>query len=187
MYSLDLFLSQFGTSLLFHAQFWLLLLDLHTDFSGGRSGGLVFPSLETFVTVAIHTVKGFGIVIKAKVDYFRDALVSSMIQWMWAVWALSPLPSLKPASTSGSSWFTDCWSLACRILSTTSLACEMSAIVWWFEHSLALPFFGIGLKADLFQSCGHCWVFQIGILSAALSQLHLLGFEIAQLEFHHLH
>ena len=26
-----------------------------------------------------------------------------------------------------------------------------------------------------------------GILNAALSQLHLLGFEIAQLEFHHLH
>ena len=27
--------------------------------------------------------------------------------------------------------------------------------------SLALPFFGIGMKTDLFQSCGHCWVFQI--------------------------
>ena len=24
------------------------------------------------------------------------------------------------------------------------------------EHSLALPFFGIGIKTDLFQSCGHC-------------------------------
>ena len=29
-----------------------------------------------------------------------------------------------------------------------------------FEHSLALPFFGIGMKTDLFQSCGHGWVFQ---------------------------
>ena len=37
----------------------------------------------------------------------------------------------------------------------------MSAIVRRFEHSLALPFFGIGMKTDLFQSCGHCWVFQI--------------------------
>ena len=27
--------------------------------------------------------------------------------------------------------------------------------------SLALPFFGIGMKTDLSQSCGHCWVFQI--------------------------
>ena len=41
------------------------------------------------------------------------------------------------------------------------LVCEMSAIVWQFEHSLALPFFGIGMKTVLFQSCGHWWVFQI--------------------------
>ena len=26
---------------------------------------------------------------------------------------------------------------------------------------MALPFFGIGMKTDLFQSCGQCWVFQI--------------------------
>ena len=39
------------------------------------------------------------------------------------------------------------------------LACEMSAIVQYFAHSLALPFFGIGMKTDLFQSYGHCWVF----------------------------
>ena len=25
---------------------------------------------------------------------------------------------------------------------------------------MALPFFGIELKTDIFQSCGHCWVFQ---------------------------
>ena len=37
----------------------------------------------------------------------------------------------------------------------------MSVIVLYFDHSLALPFFGIGMKTDLFQSCGHCWVFQI--------------------------
>ena len=37
----------------------------------------------------------------------------------------------------------------------------MSAIVRYFEHSLALPFLGIGVKTDLFQSCGHCWAFQI--------------------------
>ena len=37
--------------------------------------------------------------------------------------------------------------------------------VFWLlmniEHSLALPFFGIGMKTDLFQSCGHGCVFQI--------------------------
>ena len=26
---------------------------------------------------------------------------------------------------------------------------------------MALPLFGTGMKTDLFQSCGHCWVFQI--------------------------
>ena len=36
IYSLDILFSQFGTSPLFHVQIYLLLLDLHTDFSGGR-------------------------------------------------------------------------------------------------------------------------------------------------------
>ena len=36
---------------MFHVQFQLLLLDLHTDISGGRSGGLVFSSLSEFSTV----------------------------------------------------------------------------------------------------------------------------------------
>ena len=79
---------------------------------------------------------------------------------MLAIWSLVPLPFLNPPWTSGNSWFTYCWSLAWRHLSITLLVCEKSAIVWWFEHSLALPFFGIGTKTALFQSCGHCWVFQ---------------------------
>ena len=32
------------------------------------------------------------------------------------------------------------------------------AVVWTF---FGIAFFGIGMKTDLFQSCGHCWVFQI--------------------------
>ena len=80
---------------------------------------------------------------------------------MLSIWSLVPLSFLNPAWTSGSSWFTYCWSLAWRILSITLLACKMSEIVQKFEHSLALPFFEIGVKTDLFQSCGHCWVFQI--------------------------
>ena len=51
IYSLDVLLSRFGTSLLFHVQFLLLLPDLHTGFSKGRSGGLVFPSPSEFSTV----------------------------------------------------------------------------------------------------------------------------------------
>ena len=73
VYSLNVILFLFGTSLLFHVQFLLLLSDLHTDFSVGRSGGLVFPSLEDFSTVCgIHTVKGFGIVNKAEIDVFLE-------------------------------------------------------------------------------------------------------------------
>ena len=33
------------------------------------------------------------------------------------------------------------------------------AEVW---SSLTLCFFGVWMKTDLFQSCGHCWVFQTG-------------------------
>ena len=84
-----------------------------------------------------------------------------MIQWMLAIWFLVPLPFLNPACPPGSSQFTYCQNPAWRILSTTLLACEMSSIVWWFEHSLVLLFYHIGRKTDIFQSCGHCWVFQI--------------------------
>ena len=42
--------------------------------SGGRSGGLVFPSLSEFSTVltVIHAVKLFGVVDKAEVDVFLE-------------------------------------------------------------------------------------------------------------------
>ena len=89
--------------------------------------------------------------------FFWNSLAFLMIQQMLAIWSLVPLPFLNPAWTSGSShtvetWLGKFWAL---------LACEMSAIVQLSEHSLALPFFGIWVKTDLFQSCGHCWIFQI--------------------------
>ena len=80
-----------------------------------------------------------------------------MIQQMLAIWSLVPLPFLNPSWTSGSSRFTYYWSLAWRILSIPLLVYEINTIVEYFEHSLALPFFGIGMKTDLFQSYGHCW------------------------------
>ena len=72
-------------------------------------------------------------------------------------------------------------------MSITLLAREMSAIVREFEHSLALPFLGIGMKLTFSSPVATAEFSKFaGILSAALSQHHLLGFEIAQLEFHHL-
>ena len=50
-----------------------MLLDLHSDCSRGRSGGLVFPSLEEFPQfIVMHTVNVFGIVNKAEVDVFLE-------------------------------------------------------------------------------------------------------------------
>ena len=46
--------------------------DLHTDFSRGRSGDLVFPSQNFPQFIVIHTVKGFGIVNKAEIDVFLE-------------------------------------------------------------------------------------------------------------------
>ena len=86
--------------------------------------------------------------------------------WMLAIWSLVPLPFLNPACPSGSSLFMYCWSLTWRILSITLLPCEMSIIVqylnivWRCPSFLAVPFFGIRIKTDLFQSYGYCWVFQ---------------------------
>ena len=83
-----------------------------------------------------------------------------MIQRMFTIWSLVPLPFLKPAWTSGSSWLMYCWSLAWRILSITLLACEMSAI------AVAWAFFGIAFLWNWnenwpFLVLWPCWVFQI--------------------------
>ena len=113
--------------------------------------------------VVIHTVKGFGVVDKAEVGVFLECScffddptdVGSLI-FGTSAFSKSSLNIWK-----FSVHVEVCWSLAWRILSITLLGCEMSAIVRQFEHCLALPFFGIGMKTDLFQSCDHCWVFQI--------------------------
>ena len=74
--------------------------------------------------------------------FFWNSLVFLMIQWMSAIWSLVPLSIQLEHLEVHSSWFTYCWSLTWRVLSITLLVCEMSAIVQYFEHSLALPFFG---------------------------------------------
>ena len=73
IYSLDIFLSQFGTSLFFHIQFYLLLLDLHTDFLGGKQGVWYSDLSKNFPQfIVMHTVRDFGIVNKAEVDVFLE-------------------------------------------------------------------------------------------------------------------
>ena len=50
----------------------MLFADHYTDFSGGRSGGLVFPSFSEFSTVYCDPHKDFDIVNKAEIDAFLE-------------------------------------------------------------------------------------------------------------------
>ena len=72
--------------------------------------------------------------------------------------------------------------IACEIVQRLLQLCNSLNILW---HS---PSFGVELKLT-FSSPEVTAEFSkfAGIFSAALSLYHLLGFEIAQLEFHHLH
>ena len=84
-----------------------------------------------------------------------------MIQWLLAIWSLVPLLFLNPVWTSGK--FTVHIQLKPGLVNFehyfTSVWDECNHAVFWMFFTL--PFFGIGMKTDLFQSCGHCWVFQI--------------------------
>ena len=100
----------------------------------------------------IYTVTGFGIVNKAEVDVFLEPIcffddptdIDHLISGSFAfyksslnIWKFSLQVLLKPCL---------------KDFEHTLLACEMSIIA----HSLALLFFGIGMKTELFQSCGLC-------------------------------
>ena len=80
---------------------------------------------------------------------------------MLAIWSLVPLPFskaslniwkftvhvlLKPGLENFEHYFTSMWD-------------ELNCVVVW--AFLAMPYFGIGMKTDIFQFCGHCWVFWI--------------------------
>ena len=66
------------------------------------------------------------------------------------------------------------------MLGITLLVCEISVVVRQCEHSLALPFFGIGMETDFSIPVTTAEFSKFaGILSATLSQPYLLGFEIA--------
>ena len=125
----------------------------------------------------IHAVKNFSIVNEAEVDFYWNYFDFSMIQHMLAIWSLVLLPFLNTIWTSGSSQFTYYQSLAWRILRINLLVCEMSATVRQFEHSLALPFLLLEWKLTFSSPVATVEFSKFaGILSAALSQHHLLGF-----------
>ena len=62
------------------------------------------------------------------------------------IWKFMAHVLLKPHLENFEQYFSSMWA-------------ERNYVV--IEYSLVLPFFGVGMKTDLFQSCSHCWVFQI--------------------------
>ena len=70
MFSLDIFLSQFGTSLLFHVQFLTCTQISQEVRQVVWYSYLLKNNLPQFVV--IHTVKGFGVINKAEVDVFLE-------------------------------------------------------------------------------------------------------------------
>ena len=107
--------------------------------------------------VVIHTVKGFGIANK-EVDVFLE--LSCFFDDPMDV------DNLIFGSSAFSKSNLNIWKFMVHVLLKSvlenfehyfgSMCDECNCVVVW-----ALPFFGIGMKTDLFQSCGHCWVFQI--------------------------
>ena len=85
MYSLDVLLFLFGTSLLFHVQFCYFLTCIQVSQEAGQMVwyAYLFQNFPQFIV--IHTVKGFGIVNKAEIDVFLDSLAFPMIHRMLAI------------------------------------------------------------------------------------------------------
>ena len=167
--------------MLFHVQFCCLLtyIQISQEACHVIWNSHLFKDFPQFVV--IHTVKGCGVVNKAEVDVFLELFcffdnptdVDNLISGSSAF--------LNPAWTAGSLQFTYYWSLAWRILSITFLKkvrwVQLSGILNILWHCLSL-----GLKWKLiFSSPGATAASSkfAGILSATLSQHHLLGFEVA--------
>ena len=136
--------------------------------------------------VVIHTAKGFSIVNEAEVNVFLEFSCFFDDPTNVGIWSLVLLPFLNPSCTSGSSRFTYCWSIDWRILSKilldmkwVQLYSKLSTL--WHCLSLELEW-----KLTSFSPMATAEFSKVaGLLSTALSQHHLSGFEIAQLEFHH--
>ena len=140
----------------------------NTDFSGGRSGGLVLPSLSEFSTIHCdpHSQRLWHSQESRNKMFFWNSVAFLMIQWMLAIWSLVPLPFLKPVWTSRSPRFTYCWNLALRNNFEhyfTSVWDECSCAVVW-------AFFGIAFLWD----CNENWPFPV--LWPLLSLAYLLAY-----------
>ena len=174
IYCLDVLLFLFGTSLLFHVQFYIQISQ--------EAGQVVWYShlFQNFPQfIVIHTVKSFGIVNKAERDVFLE--LSCFFH------DPADVGNLMSGSSAFSKTSLNILKFTVHVLLKPDLErwvqlCGSLSILW---RCLSL-----GLEWKLtFSSPVATAEFSkfAGIMSAALSQHHLSGFEIAQLEFHHLH
>ena len=149
--------------------------------SRDRSGGLVLLSLKDFPQfIVIHTVKDFGTVNKTEVDAFLE--LSCFFG------DPTDVGNLIFGSSAFSTSILNIWKLMVHVLLNPGLE-NFECVRWvqlysslniiWHCLSLGLTFSSPVATAEFSKF--------VGMLSAALSQHHLSGFEIAQLEFHHFH
>ena len=101
IYSLDVFLPLFGTSLLFLSSncCFLTCIQFSQEVCHVVWYTHLFKNFPEFAV--IHTIKGFDIVNKAEVNIFLELSRFFDDPWMLAIWSLVPLPFLNPAWTSG--------------------------------------------------------------------------------------
>ena len=143
----------------------------------------LFQNFPPFLV--IHTVKGFGIVNKTDVFlelswFFNDpADVGNLISGSSAfsktslnIWKFMVHVLLKPGLEKFEHYFTTMWD-ECNCVVVEALF--GIAFLWDWNENFSSP-----VAIAEFSKFA-------GILSAALSQHHLSGFETAQLECHHLH
>ena len=152
IYSLDILFFQFGTSLLFHAWFCSFLTCIQITQESGKMAwySLLFKNFPQFVV--IHTVKGFGVVNKAEVDFFWNSLaffndptnVGKLISGFSAfsksnlnIWKFLVHVLLKPRLENFEHYFTSMWD-------------ECNCAVIW-------AFFGIAFLWDWNEN----WPFQV--------------------------
>ena len=115
----------------------------------------LFKNFPQFVEIQI--VKGFSVVNEA--DVFLKVLCFLYDPMNVGYLISASSASLKPSLCIWKFSVHILLKLSLNDLSIIFLVCEMNTIVLYFEHSLTLPFFGTGIGADLFQSCGHYLVF----------------------------
>jgi len=131
IYSLDVHVSRFGTSLVsMYSSNCCILTCIQISQEAGKvvRYGHLFKNFPQFVV--IHTAKGFGIVNKAEVDVCLE--LSGFFYYP------TDVGNLTTSSSAFSKTSLNLWKFTFHILlkpgldilSITLLACEMSAIVW---------------------------------------------------------